>query len=128
MSIRCGRRQNAPSRNAPLGDEQPLAVQASQQLGCVPTQALPPDGGRHASALLFVAHFVAPLAFVRQQVTASGPLPHVDFAAHLTTWPWHDLGSVVSALAWCETQLTYCPWVLAVVHPAGGLIAVHAAS
>jgi hypothetical protein len=61
-------------------------VHASQQLGCVPTQALPPFGGVQLAELFFVLHFVAPVDFVRQHVTAPD-LPQVDFAAHLTTAP-----------------------------------------
>jgi hypothetical protein len=52
-------------------------VQASQQLGTLPTQALPPGGGVHASGARFVLHFVAPLGLVRQQVTNPG-LPQVE--------------------------------------------------
>jgi hypothetical protein len=49
---------------------QPLAVQASQQLGKPPTQELPPRGAGQFP--LVVVHFVAPPALVRQQVTKPG--------------------------------------------------------
>ena len=79
--------QNPPrSRNAPLAEAHPVAVQASQQLACVLTQALPPFGALHAEVWLLVLHLVVPFALVRQHVTADG-LPQVDFAAHLTTAP-----------------------------------------
>jgi hypothetical protein len=46
------------SRKAALGEAQPVLVHASQQLGCRPTQAVPPLGALHAVALFFVEHFV----------------------------------------------------------------------
>jgi hypothetical protein len=60
---------------------QPPAPHASQQLENTPVQTLPPDGARHLPASDLTPHFVAPLAVVRQQVTAPGARPHVDFAA-----------------------------------------------
>jgi hypothetical protein len=107
--------QAAPvSRKAALGDAQPVAVHASQQLGCTPTHAVPPLGALHAAALLFVEHFVT-VPFVRQQVTKPA-LPHVERAAHLTTAPLQFAGSVwaaTAALATPATHFTYCPWFVA---------------
>jgi hypothetical protein len=59
---------------------QPLAPQASQQLVNTPAQALPPDGARHFETSDLTLHFTRPLAVVRQQVTAPGLRPQVDFA------------------------------------------------
>jgi hypothetical protein len=103
------------SRKAALGDAHPVAVHASQQLGCTPTHAVPPLGALHAAALLLVEHFVT-VPFVRQQVTKPA-LPHVERAAHLTTAPLQVFGSVfaaTAALATPATHLTYCPWFVAV--------------
>ena len=63
----------------------PLLVHASQQLACVPTQALPPEGAVQSAAFDLRRHFVTPLDFVRQQVTRL--VPTVDLAAHFTTRP-----------------------------------------
>jgi len=71
-------------------------VQASQQLGSVPTHAEPPFGTLHFDASFFVEHFVLPFEFVRQHVTNPG-LPHVDFAAHLTTLPLQFFGSSIAS-------------------------------
>ena len=59
-------------------------MHASQQLAKVLTQAEPPFGGVHLSALDFVEHFVLPVAAVRQHVTNPG-LPQVERAAHFLT-------------------------------------------
>jgi hypothetical protein len=67
-----------------VADAQPVSVHASQQLGTLPTQAVPPGGGWHAEARGFVRHFVAPSALVRQQVTKPG-LPQVERAAQRVT-------------------------------------------
>src|SRR5206468_4294713 len=56
---------------------QPPDTHASQQLDCVPTQALPPEGALHAPGLLTTLHVVAPVASVWQQVTALDR-PHVE--------------------------------------------------
>ena len=55
--------------------------QASQQLGTVPTQAVPPVGARQRLADFFTLQCGVPSAVARQQVTASAR-PHVDLAAH----------------------------------------------
>ena len=85
----------------------PLA-HASQQLGCVPTQALPPFGAVHASGPFTTLHFVVPLASVSQQVTKPG-LPHVELDAQFMTVLAQSSGSVPSftaALVAWATQLT----------------------
>jgi hypothetical protein len=90
---------------------QPPATQASQQLGTFPTQACPPAGARHRSALDFLLQRVSPLAFVRQHVTNPGR-PHVDFAAHWTTALRHSFGrspSATAARATSVTHRTYAP-------------------
>ena len=85
----------------------PLA-HASQQLGCVPTQALPPFGAVHASAPFTTLHVVIPLASVRQQVTAPG-FPHVELDAQFMTVLAQSSESVpaftAAFVAWA-TQLT----------------------
>jgi hypothetical protein len=64
------------SRKAPLGEpgQVPL-TQASQQLNCEPTHAVPFFGARHCSALRLTEHLVTVVpsdrGFVRQQVTKS---------------------------------------------------------
>ena len=81
---------------------------ASQQLGCVPTQALPPFGAVHASGPFTTLHFVVPLASVSQQVTKPG-LPHVELDAQFMTVLAQSSGSVPSftaALVAWATQLT----------------------
>ena len=86
----------------------PPPVHASQQLGCVPTQALPPFGAVHASAPFTTLHVVVPLASVRQQVTAPG-FPHVELDAQFMTVLAQSSGSVpdftAAFVAWA-TQLT----------------------
>jgi len=67
---------------------QPPAEHASQQLGTLPTHAVPPGGGLHASALRLMLHRVPPSAAVRQHVTKPG-FPQVDWAAQLVTAPAH---------------------------------------
>jgi len=60
---------------------QPLSVHASQQLGCVPVQALCPSGAVQCVASLLIEHLVdvTPCGFVlvRQHVTNPG-LPQVE--------------------------------------------------
>jgi len=94
---------------------QPSGPHASQQLGKLPTQALPPDGALHAAAWRLMLHVVLPLASVRQQVTAPA-LPQVDLAAHTTTRSSHSGRSDPSSTA-CSvtrsTQSTYLPWFVA---------------
>ncbi len=86
----------------------PPPVHASQQLGCVPTQALPPFGAVQASAPFMTLHVVVPLASVRQQVTAPG-FPHVELDAQFMTVLAQSSGSVpdftAAFVAWA-TQLT----------------------
>jgi len=95
-----------------------VSVQASQQLGWFPTQALPPAGGWSVQdeELLLVLHFVVPLELVRQQVTKPG-FPQVERAAHFLTAPLHPFGSDVFWFTWCATHETYRPWLVAVVQP-----------
>ena len=89
------------SRNAPLGEAQPLAVHASQQLEWTPTHADPSFGALQWSALDFVEHFVVPFDVVRQQVTNPG-LPQVDRAAHLVMVPLQLLFTSV-VFTWSDT-------------------------
>src|SRR5207253_3037254 len=81
---------------------------ASQQLGCVPTQALPPFGAVHAPGPFTTLHVVVPRASVSQQVTKPG-LPHVELDAQLMTVLAQSSGSVpaftAAFVAWA-TQLT----------------------
>ena len=72
---------------------------ASQQLGCVPTQALPPCGALHAPGLFMMLHFVVPPASVRQHVTAPG-FPQVELAAQFMTASAHRPLSVPARTAW----------------------------
>src|SRR5262244_4011633 len=44
----------------------------SQQLGLVPTEAVPPAGARQEVALFLMLQLALPFALVRQQVTAPG--------------------------------------------------------
>ncbi len=81
---------------------------ASQQLAVLPTHTVPCFGAAHCAAPCLIAQDVFPWLFVRQQVMKPG-LPHVDFAAHLTTVPLHALGNVpafAAAFAWCVTHDT----------------------
>jgi len=87
-------------------------VHASQQLGCVPTQALPPAGAWsvHPGALLLMLHFVVPLELVLQQVTKPlACLPQIERAAHLLMAPRHSGGTAGFAFTWCTKHDTYCP-------------------
>src|SRR5207249_838207 len=81
---------------------------ASQQLGCVPTQALPPFGAVHAPGPFTTLHVVVPRASVSQQVTKPG-LPHVELDAQFMTVLAQSSGSVpaftAAFVAWA-TQLT----------------------
>jgi len=83
------------------------AVHASQQLGCVPTQADPPSGAdeAHACAESWTLHVVAPLACVRQHVTKPG-FPHVELDAQLLIALAHSMEKW-SALTACDTHETY---------------------
>ena len=93
---------------------QPPDTHASQQLDCVPTQALPPEGAVHALALPLTLHVVAPVASVWQQVTAPAR-PHVELPAQLMTTSAHCLDSVPAWTAWFVTfaaHLWYAPWLL----------------
>ena len=76
----------------------PPDTHASQQLDCVPTQALPPEGALHAPGLLTTLHVVAPVASVWQQVTALDR-PHVELPAQLMTTSAHCLESVPALTA-----------------------------
>jgi hypothetical protein len=97
-----------PQTNAPSGEPAP---QESQQLAPAPTQAWPPLGGLHLSALDLVEHFTLPFRLMRQHVT-NPSLPHVDLAAHLVTNPLQLLFASV-AFAWSEAQRTNSPWFAA---------------
>ena len=81
---------------------QPPGTHASQQLDCVPTQALPPEGALHALALLTTLHVVAPVASVWQHVTAPDR-PHVELPAQLLTTSAQSLESVPALTAWFVT-------------------------
>ena len=84
------------------------ALQASQQLASLPTQALPPGGAVHSPAPPLTLHLVAPSALVRQQVTRPGR-PHVERAAQRTAAGRHCGGrrpARASALATRATQST----------------------
>ena len=86
-----------------------LALQVSQQLGVVPTQAEPPLGAVHSASLDFTEHFCTPFAVVRQQVTKLG-LPQVDRLAQRTTATPHCLGRpavFTAAFAAFATHATY---------------------
>src|SRR5579883_3233103 len=82
-----------------VGSGQEPWLQASQQLGAVPTQAPPPLGALHLLALALIAHLVTPFAFVRQQVTEPAGFPQVDLAAQATTAPLQLFGSSPPATA-----------------------------
>src|SRR5438067_1216623 len=82
----------------PPSPAQPPDTHASQQLDCVPTQALPPEGALHAPGLLTTLHVVAPVASVWQQVTAPDR-PHVELPAQLMTTSAHCLESVPALTA-----------------------------
>jgi hypothetical protein len=62
----------------------PFEPQASQQLGCEHTDALPPAGARQASALRLMLHELFPFARVLQQATAPDR-PQVDLATQRRT-------------------------------------------
>ena len=81
---------------------QPPGTHASQQLDCVPTQALPPEGALHALGLLTTLHVVAPVASVWQHVTAPDR-PHVELPAQLLTTSAQSLESVPALTAWFVT-------------------------
>jgi len=68
------------------------APHASQQLGTVPVQAVPPFGARQRIASLFTLQRSVPPALVRQQATAPGR-PQVDRAAQRLTVPLHSARS-----------------------------------
>jgi hypothetical protein len=88
---------------------------ASQQLGTLLTQALPPFGGLHLSAPRLMLQRVLPLSSVRQQATAFGR-PHVERAAQLTTVSAHaPRSSSFSTASFTTrvTQSTNCPWFVA---------------
>jgi hypothetical protein len=91
--------------------QSPFGPQASQQLGSVPMQAVPPFGARHAAAPNRGLQRMMPLANVRQQVTALA-LPHVEFEAQPTTSSRHGARSdpsLTAAWATLATQRTYPP-------------------
>ena len=86
------------------------ALQLSQQLGTVPTHAVPPLGATHFDSLGATEHLVWPVELVRQQVTKPG-LPQVECAAHFVTAPLQLFGRLGlvpldSVLATPATQLT----------------------
>jgi hypothetical protein len=86
-------------------------VHASQQLGTLLTQAVPPLSGLHGETRGFVWQRVAPAAVVRQQVTNPN-FPHVERAAHRLTRPLQSFGrsrARARCLATAAAQLTYAP-------------------
>jgi hypothetical protein len=89
-----------------VGPAHPVARQAPQQLDIRPMHAEPFRGARHFAASRLIEHFVTPLAFVRQHVTAPG-LPQVDFAAQRRTSPLHWVGSVSLATAALITSFAH---------------------
>jgi hypothetical protein len=62
-----------------VGAAQPPPLHASRQLAKTPAHAEPPPGARHAAALRSTLHFVAPVAPVRQQVTAPSGVVCSDY-------------------------------------------------
>ncbi len=91
---------------APPADPSP---QESQHDVAVLGHALPPFGALHLSALGLTRHFALPFLSIRQQATAPG-LPHVERAAHFTTWPLHAPGNVplvAMSLTAFATHFTY---------------------
>ena len=87
---------------------QPPLPHASQQLVAEPTHACPPLGALHDDARRLTVHLVAPLAFVRQQVTAPA-FPHVERDAQRRTADWHSAGSwwvAARSVATAAAQLT----------------------
>lgn len=102
---------------------------ASQQLGTVPTQAVPPLGARQRAASLFTLQRKPPETLVRQQVTAPAR-PHVERAAQRLTAPLHSVRSCPRAtrvVSTPEAQLTYAPWVAMPTQSQVASIAVRAA-
>ena len=86
----------------------PPAPHASQQLGTLPTHALPFSGARQALGSLLILHVVTPLSSVWQQVTALLS-PQVDCAAQSTTASWQAarrFPCLTALFATCATQLT----------------------
>src|SRR5438477_521301 len=77
-------------------------TQASQQLDCALTQAVPPGGGLHAPDRLTMLQVLAPVASVRQQVTAPA-LPHAEFDAQFMTTSAHSSESMPDRTAWFFT-------------------------
>ena len=92
------------SGRAALGSAQPPDTQASQQLGRLPTHALPCLGRLQSATLLLVLHLVAPFAVVRQQVTKPG-FPQIDRAAQAFTAPLQRFGSVPAFTAPFATRV-----------------------
>ncbi len=80
---------------------QPALPHASQQLGRLPTHAVPPLGGVQSAAPFLMLHLVwltPSTSFVRQQATALA-LPQVDLAAHRVTGPLQARGKVPARAA-----------------------------
>jgi hypothetical protein len=75
-----------------VGAAQPAPAHESQQLAKTPPHADPPPGARHAAALRFTLHRLAPLALVWQQVTVPGGLPQVDRDRHRLAVPTQSAG------------------------------------
>src|SRR5262245_22505373 len=85
------------------------ALQLSQQLGTVPTHAVPPLGATHFDSLGATEHLLWPVEFVRQQVTKPD-LPQVDLRAQLTTLALHCFGRLplrAAVFAAWAMHLTY---------------------
>jgi hypothetical protein len=84
--------QVSPASTMPFphtGSVGPPPLQASQQLGAVPTLAEPPDGARQSEGSRLIEHDFFPLRDVRQQVTKPGRRPQTERAAQRFTAPAH---------------------------------------
>jgi hypothetical protein len=79
---------------------------ASQQLGTVPTQAVPPLVARQRVADFFTPQRCLPSAVVRQQVTAPAR-PQVDLAAHRLRLALHSGRSSPLAMRAVSTPVTH---------------------
>jgi hypothetical protein len=90
--------------------EQVPALQLSQQLGTVPTHAVPPLGATHFDSLDATEHLVWPVELVRQQVTKPG-LPQVDLRAQLTTLALHCFGRLPLRAA------VFAAWAMHLMYP-----------
>src|SRR5581483_3408920 len=99
-----------------VGVAHPDAVQASQQLANMPTQALPFFGARHALGLDLIEHDVRPRDVVRQHVRAPAR-PHVDFAVQARTVLRHpdvNRPAATASAATADAQRVYSARLVAV--------------